>query len=304
MAMINCPECGKEVSDKAANCPGCGCPIGFGSAGAGTNGAQYHQANTYQQNFTPQPVRAYVHEPEKNSGLGVAALVFSILGITFFIGIILAIVDLCKKDGRKKVLSIVSLCVCAFWIILAVSVGGDSDNKKDTVRTESKSVVQESKDADTNEKTVSKVEETKEIEESVPIEPEEEETEMNDKYNVGDTWKNKYVLVSFDKCGVYESDNQFIQPASGNKYIYATFTFENIGNSDTTVGCWDFDCYADGYACDGTYGADDAGFSQTLSAGRKITGTVYFEVPENASEIELEFSPSFWTSEKIVFVYQ
>lgn len=27
MALINCPECGKEISDKAANCPNCGCPI-------------------------------------------------------------------------------------------------------------------------------------------------------------------------------------------------------------------------------------------------------------------------------------
>lgn len=28
MAMINCPECGKEISDKAVTCPNCGCPIG------------------------------------------------------------------------------------------------------------------------------------------------------------------------------------------------------------------------------------------------------------------------------------
>ena len=27
MALINCSECGKEVSDKAKACPNCGCPI-------------------------------------------------------------------------------------------------------------------------------------------------------------------------------------------------------------------------------------------------------------------------------------
>lgn len=27
MALINCPECGKEISDKAISCPNCGCPI-------------------------------------------------------------------------------------------------------------------------------------------------------------------------------------------------------------------------------------------------------------------------------------
>lgn len=28
MALINCPECGKDISDKALSCPNCGCPIG------------------------------------------------------------------------------------------------------------------------------------------------------------------------------------------------------------------------------------------------------------------------------------
>ena len=27
MALIKCPECGKEVSSSAKNCPNCGCPI-------------------------------------------------------------------------------------------------------------------------------------------------------------------------------------------------------------------------------------------------------------------------------------
>ena len=27
MAMIKCPECGKDISDKAAACPNCGCPV-------------------------------------------------------------------------------------------------------------------------------------------------------------------------------------------------------------------------------------------------------------------------------------
>ena len=25
--LITCPECGKQISDKAAACPGCGCPM-------------------------------------------------------------------------------------------------------------------------------------------------------------------------------------------------------------------------------------------------------------------------------------
>lgn len=26
MALIKCPECGKEISDRATSCPNCGCP--------------------------------------------------------------------------------------------------------------------------------------------------------------------------------------------------------------------------------------------------------------------------------------
>ena len=27
MALIKCPECGKDVSDRAESCPNCGCPV-------------------------------------------------------------------------------------------------------------------------------------------------------------------------------------------------------------------------------------------------------------------------------------
>lgn len=27
MALITCPECGKQISDKAKTCPNCGCPV-------------------------------------------------------------------------------------------------------------------------------------------------------------------------------------------------------------------------------------------------------------------------------------
>ncbi len=27
MALINCPECGKQISDKASACHNCGCPV-------------------------------------------------------------------------------------------------------------------------------------------------------------------------------------------------------------------------------------------------------------------------------------
>lgn len=33
MALIKCPDCGKEISDRAANCIHCGCPVGSAQDG-------------------------------------------------------------------------------------------------------------------------------------------------------------------------------------------------------------------------------------------------------------------------------
>ena len=192
-----------------------------------------------------------------------------------------------KKQGG--IFKWIIIAVIAF-IVIGVAAGGGDDDKE---------TAKQASNTNTAENTVV----ANDVSTTAQAETVVEETETKDKYYVGDTWENKYVLVSYDECGEYVSDNQFIQPKDGNKYIYAKFTFENIGKSDTTVGSWDFDCYADGFACDATYVGEDSGFSQTLSVGRKINGSVYFEVPKDATEIELEYSPNFLTSEKIVFVY-
>lgn len=41
MALIKCPECGREISDKANFCPGCGCP-----------------ASEFKQNNVPEDTRS------------------------------------------------------------------------------------------------------------------------------------------------------------------------------------------------------------------------------------------------------
>lgn len=47
MALIKCPECGTEVSDKAASCPRCGCPINVAS-----NPALIRFEQTYAMRYT------------------------------------------------------------------------------------------------------------------------------------------------------------------------------------------------------------------------------------------------------------
>lgn len=41
MALINCPECGKQISDKAISCPNCGYPINFQNQQVQQNQEEY-----------------------------------------------------------------------------------------------------------------------------------------------------------------------------------------------------------------------------------------------------------------------
>lgn len=241
MAMINCPECGKEISNKAESCPNCGAPIG----------------NSNLQTPPHNPVVQVHAEPQKKKG-SCLKTVLIVLGVIFLLGII------------------------------GSALGGNDEKEDDPEKTEQVEA-QNKKEDSVSEK-----------------EKEKDEPEQKDKYHVGDTWENKTLRMTYTSCYEFTDYDQFNAPADGNKIICAEFEFENIGNSDTTVMYTEFHGYADGYEVSQSYAPDGTGldFSVKMSAGRKGTGKVAFEVPENAEEIEIEFSPNFWTSENIIFIYE
>lgn len=84
------------------------------------------------------------------------------------------------------------------------------------------------------------------------------------------------------------------------KFIQLTFDFENISNSDQSVTTYSFEAYADGYFMEQSY--TDTDLRATLSSGKKTQETVTFEVPIDASEIQIEYEAYFWNDEKIVFI--
>lgn len=119
-------------------------------------------------------------------------------------------------------------------------------------------------------------------------------------YNVGDILLAGDLQISYLSCEEYKSDNMFVEPKEGYRFVSCEFEFENQGKNDEFISSWDFDCYADGFSCENTSIRDDD-LSATLSAGRKTKGTVTFEVPTDAKKIELEYETNYWTSSHIVF---
>lgn len=131
--------------------------------------------------------------------------------------------------------------------------------------------------------------------------PEVNASAAENAYHVGDVVESSQMKITYISCEAYTSDNMFVEPRDGHCFLSFAFEFENLSDSDQFVSCYDFYCYADGMACDATYIRED-NLSATLSSGRKTKGTVTFEVPYYAANIEVEYLSNYWTSERVVFV--
>lgn len=131
--------------------------------------------------------------------------------------------------------------------------------------------------------------------------PEEETPEVQTVFHPGDVLETDDLTVAYLECGDFETEDYF-PPDEGTKVVCLTFEFENISSGDTLVSYYDFTCYADGYSCDSYIW--EKSLSADLSSGRKVTGSVYFQVPEDAQEIEVEYETNFWTEEKVLFIVE
>lgn len=188
-----------------------------------------------------------------------------------------------------------------FWaivvvLVLAVAVGsGGSDGTTETDPPSNPSSVQ-SAQAEPSSAPTTEPEPT--------LEP---EPAGSDGYRPGDSFVNGGLTITYQECDSnWIGYNEYLGPSAGNKLVRAYFVFENTGNSDQSCGSWEFSCYADGTACQAYYfsGEDDLPAYDAISAGRNMKGYVYFEVPEDAEIIELEYEVSVWTQEKAIFIIE
>ncbi len=132
---MKCPKCGKEISDQARFCPDCGCLIKNDSVKKEDSTPQrlsdfINEQNALYGNRNTTPARQ--KSTEKPSTLSILALIFSILGclvITSIVGLILSIIDLTKKDGRSKVLSIIALVLSCIWIVFVLMFAGTNTSE-------------------------------------------------------------------------------------------------------------------------------------------------------------------------------
>lgn len=135
--------------------------------------------------------------------------------------------------------------------------------------------------------------------------PEEtpEPTPAQTVFHVGDILQDGDTEIVYAASGVYHEDNEYMQPDEGKMYIFLKLALINHSETQSSsVTNFSFECYADGYACDQYFGGEQD-LSATLSPGRSTVGYVYFTVPADAQDIQIEYETNFWTEEKLTFVY-
>lgn len=104
-------------------------------------------------------------------------------------------------------------------------------------------------------------------------------------------------------AGKYESDNEFDQPEDGKIYYRVELELANTGSTEQAISSIvSFDAYVDDYSIDQTYVNDDT-LDGTLAPGKKLKGSLVYEVPKDFKTLQIDYSSSFWTNKKFTMTF-
>ena len=129
-------------------------------------------------------------------------------------------------------------------------------------------------------------------------------------FGLNDPFQNKNEKITMLELNTNFTDySEYVGPKPGNKVIMLKFEIINISkdNDEIYASGYDFNAYADGVAVESFYGANDSynDLSATIGKGKRAYGYVFYEVPQNAQKITVEYNPNFWTDgTNIEFIVQ
>ena len=179
-----------------------------------------------------------------------------------------------KKKKKHPILGAVILILAVFLIIAAIGGGGD----------EPKKVGEASSNANAA---------------STPTE--------KTKFTVGDKVELNDIVVNLVNV-TENTGSTYNQPSDGNVFVLFEFNIENNSSKDIAISsimC--FEAYADDYVVNMSLSAqlttDKNQLDGTIAAGKKMNGVIGYEVSKEFKEIEIRFTPDFWSGKEIIFTY-
>lgn len=183
MAITKCPECGKEVSDKAQSCPNCGYPISQNT----TDQQEIKPANSpYMITVKGQNINMDAIWHRKKSKAGMAGELRKIAKIDTKYSISLAeqyMNEKGVKDNNNNATGCLILIIGFIAIAFLIADSGDKESKEATTQ----EVVTEQVVEETQPSTEIDIESMKES---------AAEVTYDDIYRNPETWRNQYVKVT------------------------------------------------------------------------------------------------------------
>jgi len=128
------------------------------------------------------------------------------------------------------------------------------------------------------------------------IEEAMEETPKTEIFEIGDTIKMGNLQFKVNSVRTSEGD-EFFKPDEGNVYLFVDITIENISNEEENISSLLMFKIVDkdGRSYDIALSGEAKGsVDGSLGAGRKMTGELSFEVPEDIKDFELEINPEIF----------
>lgn len=141
--------------------------------------------------------------------------------------------------------------------------------------------------------------------ESSKIESEENSQTEKTEFTIGEKVALHDVVVTLVDVSENSGENVFC-PTDGNVFIVCEFEIENNSSSDIAVSSMlSFEAYVDDYATTINLSAmtssNKSQLDGSVAAGKKMNGVVGYEIPKDWSELEIRFTPNFWSGKEITF---
>ncbi len=299
MALIKCPECGMEISDKAPSCPVCGCPM----QPVTTNSSPKSNGNSVTtpqpqpapvQNLTP-PYRNPIPQPQpqqpapkkKESAMGIIGLILSVffcLPVFPVVGLILCIIAICDKK-HSSVCGTIGLIICIISILIGI------------LAPQYMKYVERGRQAVQAENNVSTEDEQNSQQETVDVILDAEPQKV---FGIGDTVSNdtwELTLLDAKTYTEISGDTYTDTPSDNKVYMVIFLEAKNISDQDAHYNIFYNSAYADDYSVDLTTLFNDVeGYSLMggdIACGKRSKGYYAFEIDENWETFEYIYSQAF-----------
>ena len=100
----------------------------------------------------------------------------------------------------------------------------------------------------------------------------------------------------------------FNKPADGNVFVICEFEITNNSDKEINISSMlSFEAYCDDYACTFSLSAllekqNKNQLDGTVAPRKKFNGIVGYEVPSDWKNMEIHFTPDFWSNKEFIFV--